>query len=144
MSATPGIHFPGVGTGLVVLKDQKILLCKRLKAPEAQHWSIPGGKVDHGEHSSQAAIRETLEETGLTAQNVTFLCLSEHIFPDDNQHWLSTVYIAEGFSGTLTLMEPDKLEVVDWFSLSELPQPLSRFAKDAIDALLKRQALAIS
>lgn len=139
MSATPGVDFPGVGTGLVLLKDRKILLCKRLKAPEAQHWSIPGGKVDIGEHSSAAAARETLEETGLTAQNVTFLCLSEHILPADNQHWLSPIYITETFSGTLTLAEPDKLEMVDWFALTDLPSPLSRFAKDAISVLIQRQ-----
>lgn len=138
MGATPGIDFPGVGTGLVLLQDGKILLCKRLKAPEAQHWNIPGGKVDHLELSIDAAQREMLEETGLTAEGLTFLCVSEQILPQDRQHWISTIYLSERYSGTLTLTEPDKLVALEWFSLDELPTPLSRFTADAISALQSR------
>ena len=29
-------------------------------------WQVAGGKVEQGESSKQAAIRETKEETGLT------------------------------------------------------------------------------
>jgi ADP-ribose pyrophosphatase YjhB (NUDIX family) len=138
MMGQPGIDFPGVGTGLVVLNDNKILLCKRLKAPEALHWSIPGGKVDHLELSQQAAMRETYEETGLKIFSVKFLCLSEKIIPADKQHWISTIFIADGFEGELQLMEPDKLSEIGWFDLSALPQPLSQFAIDAIEALKLR------
>ena len=42
----PGIDFPGLGVGLAILRDGKLLLCKRMKAPEAGHWNIVGGKVD--------------------------------------------------------------------------------------------------
>lgn len=131
----PGIDFPGVGTGLVIINDGKILLCKRLKPPEVNHWSIPGGKVDHLEHSSLASMRETQEETGLIVQSVDFLCVSEHTLHDDNQHWLSTIYIAKSFSGSVELREPDKLSQVEWFSLNDLPHPLSLFANDAVIAL---------
>ncbi|RVL09481.1 NUDIX domain-containing protein, partial [Sinorhizobium meliloti] len=53
--ALPGIDFPGLGCGLAILRDGKILLCRRLKAPEAGHWSIVGGKVDHMELAQDAA-----------------------------------------------------------------------------------------
>ena len=43
----PGVDFPGVGCGLVIQRgDGRVLLCKRLKAPEAGFWNIVGGKVD--------------------------------------------------------------------------------------------------
>ena len=67
MSLRPGIDFPGVGAGLVILRDDgRVLLCRRLKAPEAGYWNIVGGKVDKMEPSVDAARREAEEETGLS------------------------------------------------------------------------------
>ena len=38
-------------------------------------WQVPGGKVDKGESSIQATIRETLEETGISLkkEDLTYL-----------------------------------------------------------------------
>lgn len=133
--AYPGIDFPGVGSGLAVLNDGKLLLCKRLKAPEAGHWSIVGGKVDHMEPAADAARREAEEESGLTIHSARFLCLSEQRIETDRQHWISLIYLTEDFSGEVRLMEPDKLSAIGWYSLDDLPQPLSLFAQDAVKAL---------
>lgn len=130
----PGIDFPGVGAGLVIMRDGKVLLCKRIKAPEAGHWSIVGGKVDHLEPSKDAARREAEEETGLTIGAVRFLCVSEQIIAADGQHWLSLIFATEDTHGDATLTEPDKLSDIGWFALDELPTPLSVFAKDAFSA----------
>lgn len=131
----PGLDFPGVGAGLVILRDEKLLLCRRVKAPEAEHWSIPGGKVDHMEPAHIAAKREAEEETGLTIGQVDFLCHSELALASDNQHWVSLIYLARDFQGEPTLTEPDKLSEIGWFALDQLPEPLSAFAKDALTAL---------
>lgn len=139
MQGRPGIDFPGVGTGLVVLNGNRILLMKRLRAPEALHYSIPGGKVDHLETSCDAAMRETFEETGLRVSSAEFLCLSEKIIAADRQHWISTIFLAKDYDGQLTLMEPEKLAELDWYDLEALPQPLSQFAQDAVSALKARQ-----
>jgi ADP-ribose pyrophosphatase YjhB (NUDIX family) len=130
----PGIDFPGLGCGLV-LRDGKILLCRRLKAPEAGHWSIVGGKVDHMERAQDAACREAEEESGLSIHSARFLCISEQMIEADRQHWISLIYVTEDFSGEPRLTEPDKLSDIGWFDLAALPQPLSRFAADAVRAL---------
>ncbi|AFL52336.1 ADP-ribose pyrophosphatase YjhB (NUDIX family) [Sinorhizobium fredii] len=133
--AFPGIDFPGLGCGLAILRDGKILLCRRLKAPEAGHWSIVGGKVDHMERAEDAARREAEEESGLSVRSTRFLCISEQMIEADRQHWISLIYATNDFSGEARLTEPDKLSDIGWFDLSALPQPLSRFAADAVRAL---------
>ncbi|CAN7305376.1 NUDIX domain-containing protein [Rhizobium sp. LjRoot258] len=132
---TPGIDFPGLGVGLVILRDRKILLYKRMRAPEAGHWSIVGGKVDHMEPAEQAARREAEEETGLSIGRVNLLGPAELISKADEQHWISLLYIAAEFDGEPKLTEPDKLSDFGWFSRSELPRPLSAFAAAAMERL---------
>ena len=139
--ARPGVDFPGVGCGLVIQRaDGRVLLCKRLKAPEAGHWNIVGGKVDHGESSAEAARREAEEESGLTIGAVEFLCVAEEVIAADRQHWVSLIYLARDFTGEPWLTEPDKLSEIGWFALDDLPQPLSVFSKTAFAALAQRQS----
>lgn len=134
----PGIDFPGVGTGLVILRDDgKVLLCRRLKAPEAGFWNIVGGKVDLLEPSSEAARREAEEETGLKIGKVDFLCTAEEIIEADRQHWVSLIYMTRDFTGEPSLTEPDKLSDIGWFDPSDPPQPLSAFSARAFAHLPK-------
>ena len=128
----PGIDFPGLGTGLAILRDGKILLYRRLKAPEAGFWSIVGGKVDHMEPAAAASIREAEEESGLSIGRIEYLCTEEVIVEADRQHWISLIYVCKDFSGEPRLTEPDKLSDFGWFGRNELPAQLSEFAKATI------------
>ena len=135
MSGLPGVNFPGLGTGLAILRDGKLLLYRRTRPPEAGHWNIVGGKIDHLEQSATAARREAEEESGLTIGTVEFLCTSEQIFENEGQHWVSIMYKTSDVSGEASVMEPEKLPEFGWFDLDDLPLPLSRFATDAVKAL---------
>jgi ADP-ribose pyrophosphatase YjhB (NUDIX family) len=44
----------------------RILLVKRGKPPGQGLWSVPGGRVEHGESDERAVERELREETGLS------------------------------------------------------------------------------
>ncbi|MEZ5877406.1 MAG: NUDIX hydrolase [Tepidamorphaceae bacterium] len=48
-----------------VFRETEVLLVKRAKPPFL--WSLPGGRIEPGETPEQAAIRELMEETGVTA-----------------------------------------------------------------------------
>lgn len=43
----------------------RLLLVLRAREPARGKWSIPGGRVEHGENDAQAVTRELCEETGL-------------------------------------------------------------------------------
>jgi 8-oxo-dGTP diphosphatase len=53
-----------------VVRDARgrLLLIRRGHAPSAGLWSLPGGRVEHGETPAQAVEREVLEETGLVVR----------------------------------------------------------------------------
>ena len=131
----PGRDFPGVGTGLAIVRDGKLLLYKRMRPPEAGYWNIVGGKVDHMELAETAARREAEEESGLTIGPIHFLCATEQIIPTDRQHWVSMIFVCRDFAGEPSLVEPDKLSEFGWFGRADLPTPLSAFTKVAIDHL---------
>lgn len=54
-----------VGVGAVVIRNGKVLLVQRGRAPGRGLWAIPGGSVELGESLQAAAEREILEETGV-------------------------------------------------------------------------------
>jgi ADP-ribose pyrophosphatase YjhB (NUDIX family) len=56
---------PKVVAGAVPRQDGRIWLVRRSIEPSLGQWTFPGGYVDLGETLTDAAIRETLEETRL-------------------------------------------------------------------------------
>lgn len=56
---------PSIAVGVVVTRDDSVLLVKRGKPPARDQWAVPGGSVELGESLEAAAEREVLEETGI-------------------------------------------------------------------------------
>jgi len=65
---------------------------------EAGHWDLPKGKIEPGETKHEAALRELMEETGLTATiDNNFEQTIQYIFTDyDKQLAQKTVYFFIG------------------------------------------------
>ena len=56
---------PKLAAVTLVAFDGKLALVRRGVEPHLGRWSFPSGYVDRGERVEDAAVRETLEETGL-------------------------------------------------------------------------------
>jgi ADP-ribose pyrophosphatase YjhB (NUDIX family) len=128
------VNAAGVGCGVAILREGRILLVKRRKAPEAGYWNLVGGKVDFLERAEDAARRETAEEVGVEVALGPLLCLTQMI-GIDGQHWVSPVYRASVKTGEPVNREPDKIAAIGWFALDAPPSPLALAAREAIAAL---------
>jgi 8-oxo-dGTP diphosphatase len=65
----------------VCIEDGRVLLA-RCASPDGQaNWTLPGGRVEHGEDPFDAVIREVAEETGCDAVVERLLGVDSRIIP---------------------------------------------------------------
>lgn len=127
---------PRVGCGAAILDDRgRLLLVKRVKTPEADHWGVPGGKLDWGEAARTCAEREIAEELGIRIVAGPVLAVTDMIAPD--HHWVAITYRTESFEGEPAIQEAHALHEWGWFPLDALPSPLTAATADAV-VVLKR------
>ena len=125
---------PRIGCGAAILDGQgRLLLVKRVKNPEADHWGVPGGKLDWGEAARTCAEREILEELGVRIVAGPVLAVTDMIA--DDYHWVAITYSVESVSGAPSIQEDHALSEWGWFALNALPSPLTASTADAIASL---------
>jgi 8-oxo-dGTP diphosphatase len=88
---------PTAGAGAIVWRGDEVLLIRRGKAPRLGEWSIPGGRIEHGETAEAAAIREVLEETGCTIAVVGLCDVVDAI--GEGRHMVLVDFTARWVSG---------------------------------------------
>jgi 8-oxo-dGTP diphosphatase len=134
-------RLPKVGVGVLLTDLQgRILLTLRKRPPEANHWSIVGGKLDYFEALEKCAIREALEEVGVEIAIERLLCITDHCLPEEGQHWVAPAYLGRIVAGDPSNREPDKTIEVRWFAPHELPPHLTMTARNAIRAFVQLQS----
>ncbi len=115
---------PMVGIGVIVIKDDKVLLGKRKNTHGEGRWCFPGGHLEFNEELEDCAIREVGEETGLKIENIKFFTITNDIFTKEKKHYITIFMVSDYDSGNVELKEPDKFEKWGWFSWDKLPEPL--------------------
>lgn len=131
---------PRVGVGVVVIKNNRILLGKRRGTHGDGSWSLPGGHLEFGEDVEACAARELTEETGLTPLSLQLGPWTSDVMED--KHYISLFVFVHDFEGKLQLLEPHKCEGWEWFESDALPSPLfppfqSLLRKIGLDQLVK-------
>ena len=113
---------PYVGVGVIVFRDQEVLLVKRNKEPNKGQWSIPGGKQIIGETIAEAAKRELLEETGVKVDQLLLVDVVDTIIPDVEgkikYHYTLVEYMGQWQSGETR--PGDDAQEVRWVCLNEI------------------------
>ncbi len=113
----------GVGVGVLINKNGKILLIKRRGSHGAKSWAPPGGHIDFEEPIIECARREVKEEVGVKIKNLKVIGFTEDFFKEDKKHYITIWINSDWESGEIKKSHKEFSEI-NWFSRKDLPKPL--------------------
>ncbi|MFJ5927155.1 NUDIX hydrolase [Kitasatospora sp. NPDC092948] len=111
------------GVAVVPVDDEgRVLLGRRA---DNGRWSLVGGIIDPGEQPADAAVRECLEETGVTVRPELLVSVSvspEIDYPNgDRAQYLELTFRCRPVAGEARVNDDESLEV-GWFHPDALPE----------------------
>jgi 8-oxo-dGTP diphosphatase len=65
----------------VCIEDERVLLARYVSPEGKTNWTLPGGRIEHGEDPFDAVIREVAEETGCDALVERLLGVDSRLIP---------------------------------------------------------------
>ena len=114
-----------------------------LRADTAE-WAYVGGAVELYERVEDAAARELLEETGLTAEELTLLGVfsgerMRMVYPNgDPVSNIDVVFVCRRYHGELR-MQASEVTDLRFFSADSLPEPFFPVNRPAMEAFLAQR-----
>ena len=125
----PGLHYVGVTTPFYC-NDGKgnFLFHKRSTKCRDEHgaWDVGSGKLEFGQSPEESALREVLEEYGcegvIQEQMPTFSIV--RTWDGKKTHWIAIPFFIKVNPDEVKNNEPEKIDEIGWFTLSNLPDPL--------------------
>jgi ADP-ribose pyrophosphatase YjhB (NUDIX family) len=113
---------PVVGIGIIIWREDKIVLIKRGHEPAKGKWRLPGGAQHVGETIMQAAVREAREETGLDIMALGVITAIDSISHDHEgkvkYHYTMIDVLAEALEGDAKA--GDDAVDVRWVAMDEI------------------------
>ncbi len=117
---------PWVGVGVVVWREDRVLLIRRAKSPRKGQWSIPGGMQEIGETAIQAGIREVSEETGIDIVIDGLIDVVDLILSDEDErvrtHYTLIDYTGHCVQGDASPRPGGDVDAAKWVSHSALEE----------------------
>lgn len=107
---------PKLVAGCLVIDAGRVLLLRRGIMPQVGKWTFPGGYVDLGETAAQAAMRETVEEVGMTVALGRLLGLYA-----DPAHPIAAVAVYMAAPGAEAPAISEEATEVRYFAPDEIP-----------------------
>lgn len=107
--------------GLVVRKNEILLVRRAPHLLEGGKFAIPGGYMNRDETTKEAALREVLEETGWKCKVKEFFGIADGPNRGDDRQNISIFFIMEPVE---EVEKPDaEVTEVQWFPFDALPKP---------------------
>ncbi len=130
--------FPRAISAVVAVQEDKLLLVKEILENGKEYWIFPGGGVEFGESTEDAAVREVKEEIGLSVKIDHLIGFKEVIRKEFDYHTIVFFYMAEPL-GEVVISDKKILEA-RYFTLEEASAlPLVDSARWVIDQVIKEQ-----
>ena len=108
---------PGISAAIITDGDRVLMVRRRVKEGELS-WQFPAGAIEAGETPEEAAVRETLEETGLKVEAITVI--GQRIHPKTGRDMSYTA--CRVIDGEARVADADELDAIEWITLAEIPE----------------------
>lgn len=91
-----------------VLIEERALLLVKQRVSSTRNWSLPGGKLEHGETIEEGLTRELVEETGLsvTIEKLLYVCED----PDASPPLIHMTFLIKR-TGGVAMAQENNLEI---------------------------------
>jgi len=122
---------PGLTVDAVILFKNKLVLVKRKNPPYQGKFALPGGFVEIGESTEEAASREAFEETGLSIEILKLIGVYSDPERDPRRHTVSVCYLAKGSGDLKSGSDADAVELFEFDSIPELAFDHNKMINDA-------------
>jgi 8-oxo-dGTP diphosphatase len=109
--------------GVMIWKDDKILLGKRCGKHAPGEYSFPGGRIEYMESFENAIKRETKEEAGVKIKNLKFLNVA-NINRYSYRHDIVISFVADWESIDPITNPEERIGEWDWYPIEDLPSPI--------------------
>lgn len=106
---------PGISAAIIVQHGRVLMVRRRVKEGELM-WQFPAGAIEHDESPEAAAVRETLEETGLTVEPIKLL--GHRVHPKTGRFMAYTACAA--LAGEAHVADAEELAEVAWVAHTEI------------------------
>jgi 8-oxo-dGTP diphosphatase len=106
---------PGISAAIIVANDRVLMVRRRVKEGELS-WQFPAGAIEDGETPEQAAVRETLEETGLDVKADTLIGQRVHPKTGREMSYTACTVVA----GEAHVADADELDAVEWVAHGDI------------------------
>ena len=120
---------PELAVGAIVVRENALLMVRRAQAPALGRWSVPGGRVEHGEMLTDALIREVHEETGLVVEPGELAGWVERV--GEGHHFVILDFFAQVASSSDAPIPGDDADRAEWVPLDQLQN------RDVVDGLVE-------
>ena len=104
----------------VIIRKGMVLLQKRSFGIFKGYWVFPGGRVEKGEDTWAACIREAKEETGLDVRIVKMVGFYDDADRDPEKGAVSIAFLCSPVGGRLR--KSSEASEIKWFSLNRIPE----------------------
>lgn len=120
------IRMPQQAAGTVVYDPGRglLLLWRHRFITDTWGWEIPAGRIDVGETAEQAAVRETLEETGWRPRELRPLVSYQPTNGLSDQRF--HLFLAAGADHIGEPTDPGESERIEWVKLDEVSAIMQR------------------
>lgn len=109
---------PGISAAIIV-NEGRVLMVRRRVGEGDLLWQFPAGAIEEGEAADAAAVRETVEETGLVVVALRQIgYLESH--PKSGREMFYTA--CSPVQGEAHVADDDELDAVAWVAHSEIPE----------------------